>query len=106
MNVGTSTDPTTGFTTITVPNGQVSGTCTPLPIEVKIDPGGGTVSNANLVLVAGGVEKRYPLTDSNNDGIWTATIGCITSGHARRGVRPDRGGCQPSTSGSRSAAYS
>ena len=52
VNVGTSTDPQSGFTTITVPNGQVSGTCTPLPIEVKIDPGGGTVSNANLILVA------------------------------------------------------
>ena len=85
VNVGTSTDPTSGSTTITIPSGQVSqfpNRCMPLDIDVLIrKAAGATVLNPVLVLTTpGGSTERFPMTDANGDGTWTAALDCAVPG--------------------------
>ena len=85
VNIGTSTDPTSGSTTITIPSGQVSqfpNRCMPLDIDVTIrKAAGATVLNPVLVLTTpGGGTERFPMTDANGDGTWTAHLDCAVAG--------------------------
>ena len=85
VNVGTTTDPTSGATTITIPSGQVGqfpNRCMPLDLDVLIrKAAGATVLNPVLVLTTpGGGTERFPMTDANGDGTWTAHLDCAVAG--------------------------
>lgn len=77
-------DGNTGQTWLAIPASAPSkfpSNCMPLTFDVPISAGGGTVSNANLILdPKSGAAASSPLADPNNDGIWTGTISCVKSG--------------------------
>jgi hypothetical protein len=54
--------------------------CMPLPITVPINPGAGTVSNAQLILDQSvGGTKTYPMSHGSGNN-WNGTVTCVSSG--------------------------
>lgn len=77
-------DENSGQTWLTIPAAAPSkfpNGCMPLTLNVPIDAGGGTVSNAGLLVdpKGAGANLTVPLDDADGNGIWSGQIPCVTT---------------------------
>jgi hypothetical protein len=77
-------DGNSGQTWLSIPASAPSkfpGGCMPLTVNIPINAGAGTISNAALLLdPKSGSNVTTPLGDPDHDGIWTGTITCVATG--------------------------